>query len=88
MTGQIGQAAYSGLEGGIVGNDLADRARTGAIRHPRADDRAGPVHDAAAGQPAAGGAEDSLAAAIRSRAGSARPTRFASLALHMTTTPI
>ena len=53
--GQIGQAAYSASKGGIVGDDAADRARTGAVRHPRADHRAGPVPDAAARRPAAGG---------------------------------
>ena len=35
--GQIGQSAYSASKGGIVGDDAADRARTGAVRHSRAD---------------------------------------------------
>ena len=69
--GQIGQSAYSASKGGIVGDDAADRARTGAVRHPRADHRAGPVPDAAARRSAAGGAGQRSPRRSRSRAGSA-----------------
>ena len=71
--GQIGQSAYSALEGRHRRHDAADRARTGAVRHSRADDRAGPVPHAAARQFAAGSA--GLACRLDPVPAPARPRR-------------
>ena len=72
--GQIGQAAYSGLQGRHRRDDAADRARTGAVRHPHADHCTGPVPDAAIGRICRRRRRICLPPRSRSRTGSATPT--------------
>ena len=54
--GQIGQAAYAASKGGIVSLTLPAAREFCALRHPRSDDRAGPVPHAAPGGAAGGDA--------------------------------
>ena len=80
--GQIGQAAYASSKGGVAALTHAGRARTRAVRHPRARDRARHFRHADAAGAAAGGAGRASARRCRSPSGSASRANSPTLVLH------
>ena len=81
--GQIGQVAYSRLQGRHRRPHAPRRARPRAVGHPRLRDRPRPVRHAAAGRPAARRSATRSARTVPFPPRLGRPDEYAALVAHI-----
>jgi NAD(P)-dependent dehydrogenase (short-subunit alcohol dehydrogenase family) len=85
--GQVGQQAYSAVQGRAGRHDAADGARPRAARHPRVHRRARPVRHAADEAAARSRCRRRWPPPFPSQPRLGKPEEFAQLACHIVTTP-